>query len=104
MGEESQLQQEAQVWFNDHVLPKLEYKQDYAINVGASEKMFDPNDPTKQTGIKIRRGHLLLFQTGVEKMYRMLIKGEELPTIKYTKHQERQFDKEHNDQWEKNNV
>lgn len=79
----------AEVWFNE-MLEKLRYHQDYSICFGHSKEMLDADG--KQGGISIRRPYIRLFSTGVTKLYRMAVPGEELPKVEYTKDEEKELD------------
>lgn len=85
-----EIDEKAEEWFNSH-FDKLRYWQDYSICFGHSEKMMEDG---KQTGIKIRRPYVRLFSTGVTKLYRIVVLGEDLPKAEYTEEEEAKMDKE----------
>lgn len=88
MNPNDEIDNAAEEWFNGFV-PKLTYKQDYSLCFGHSKDIIDGN---KQTGISIRRPYIRLFSTGVTKIYRMAVLGEELPDVEYTPQQEKELD------------
>lgn len=90
MALETELGEKSEEWFNK-LLPKLRYEQDYSICFGHSKDMLD--DEGKQKGIHIRRPFIRLFSTGIEKIYQMVVLGEELTDVKYTKEEEKALDK-----------
>lgn len=77
-------------WFNS-LLKNLEFGQDYYIYPGSAKKMMEDG---KQVGLSIVRPDVRLYETGVTKLYEMLVEGKELPDIEYTEEQEKKFDEE----------
>ena len=79
----------AEIWFNE-LLEKMRYSQDYTICFGHSKKLL--NEDGSQKGISIHRPYIRLFSTGVTKMYRSAVLGEELPKVEYTEAEEKELD------------
>lgn len=90
MMPENELDNKAEEWFNKH-FDKLRYWQDYSLCFGHSEDMLEDG---KQVGITIRRPYVRLFSTGITKLYRIVVLGEDLPKVEYTKDEEKRLDRE----------
>lgn len=69
---------------------KLRFEQDYYIFPGSSKTMRD--NEGRQTGISIKRPDIRLFQTGITKLYEMIVEGVEYPDVVYTEEEEKRFD------------
>lgn len=69
---------------------KLRFEQDYYIFPGSSKTMRD--NEGKQIGISIKRPDIRLYQTGITKLYEMIVLGVEYPDVVYTKEEEQRFD------------
>ena len=89
MMPENKVDGEAEKWFNSH-LDRLRYHQDYTICFGHSKNLMKDG---KQVGITIHRPYIRLFGTGMTKLYQMIVLGEELPKVEYTKSEEKELDK-----------
>lgn len=88
---------EADEWING-LLPKLRFEQDFYIYDGDSEPIIEDG---KKVGISIKRGHIRLYSTGVVKLYRILVKGEQLPDEEYTEAEEEAFEKRYEEEFGK---
>ena len=64
---------EALDWFENIVLSRLSYKQDFDV--------VDIKVKQVEGGIEVARWHLRLFSTGIDKMHRLLVLREDLPII-----------------------
>jgi hypothetical protein len=89
MAPQDEIDTKAEEWFNG-MIRKLTYSQDYTICFGHSKDLM--NEDGSQKGISIRRPYVRLFSTGVTKLYRMAILGEEFPDVEYTPEQEKELD------------
>lgn len=89
MGEETEVDHKAEEWFN-LTLNKLQYKQDYEICAGHSMKIM--NEDGTQKGLKLTRPYVQLYGTGVTKLYRHAVLGDELPDVVYTPEEEKAID------------
>lgn len=89
MMPENELDNKAEDWFNSH-MPKLRYHQDYSLCFGHSKDLVEDG---KQVGITIHRPYITLFSTGITKLYQLIVLGDELPDVKYTKAQEKELEK-----------
>lgn len=90
MDSKDKIGDEAEIWINK-MLPKLQYKQDFTLCWGHSKPMVD--DDGKNIGIQIRRPYFRLFSTGLEKIYRMTVLGEELPDVEYSGEEDTELNK-----------
>lgn len=95
----SELDDKANEWFNQY-FDKLRFEQDYNIYPGESEPML--NSKGENIGIKIKREHVKIFATGITKLYRMIVLGEELPVVTYTPEEEAEFERKWNERYNKN--
>lgn len=94
MAPNSELDDKANDWFNENVLGKLRYLQDYSIFPGSSEPLIRDGE---NIGISIKRPDVRLYSTGVTKIYSILVLGEDLPAVVYTPEEEKKFA----DEWNK---
>lgn len=83
MGDPNETDIAAEEWFNQF-MPKLRYHQDYTICGGHSR--------SSENKIEISRPYVRLFITGVTKIYRIAVLGEELPDVEYTPEEEKELD------------
>lgn len=83
MSPQDEIDIKGEAWFNDF-LPKLRYKQDYSICFGHSKN--------GENSIHISRPYVRLFATGVTKIYRMAVLGEQLEDVVYTPEEQKELD------------